>query len=274
MTTPNQQPAEGSRSPREWNAGEYHRLSNPHVDWGTRVLARLPLRGDETILDAGCGTGRLTAQLLDRLPGGHVIAMDRSANMLAEAEAFLRPTYGDRVSFLEADLIDFTLPEPVDVIFSTATFHWVLDHDALFTRLHHSLVPGGRLLAQCGGGPNLARLMTRHEEIAREAPYRDTLADWPGPWEFASADLAAERLARAGFTEIETSIEEAPTILADAPTYREFLRTVILRAHLDRVADPAAREAMLDRLTDQAAADDPAFFLDYWRLNLSGRRPA
>ena len=267
-------PTSGSRSPREWNAGEYHRLSNPHVDWGTRVLARLQLRGDETVMDAGCGTGRLTARLLERLPNGHVIAMDRSANMLDEAEAFLKPVFGDRVSFLQADLLDFALPEPVDSIFSTATFHWVLDHDALFTRLHDALVPGGRLVAQCGGGPNLAVLMARYQQIAAEAPYRDALATWPGPWEFAGAELAADRLTRAGFEQIETSVEEAPTILEDAPTYREFLRTVILRAHLDRVADRPAREAILERLTALAATDDPPFFLDYWRLNLAGTRPA
>lgn len=270
----NDTPTEGSRSPREWNASEYHRLSNPHVDWGTRVLSRLPLTGNETVMDAGCGTGRLTAQLLERLPHGRVIAMDRSANMLAEAEAFLRPTFGDRVSFLHADLLDFTLPEPVDAIFSTATFHWVLDHPALFRRLHDSLAPGGLLVAQCGGGPNLDRLMDRYGTIAAEPAYRDRLADWPGPWEFAGADETFHRLADAGFTGIATSVEEAPTILADAPTYREFLRTVILRAHLDRIANEAGREALLDRLTSLAAADHPAFFLDYWRLNLAGQRPA
>ena len=116
-----------------------------------------------------------------------------------------------------------------------------------------------------------------HEQALMEARargYREALYDWPGPWHFGFAEDTAERLALAGFAEIETSIEEAPTILEDAPTYREFLRTVILRAHLDRIADPGAREALLDRLTAQAERDDPPFFLDYWRLNMSAVRPA
>jgi len=167
----------GSRSPREWNAREYHRLSTPHLDWGAAVLERLPLRGDETVLDAGCGTGKLTALLLDRLPRGHVVAMDRSSNMLAEAEAHLRPVYGDRVSFLEADLLDFSQREMYDAIFSTATFHWVLDHDDLFRRLHGALRPGGILVAQCGGGPNLQRLMDRYAAIAAEDAYREASSD-------------------------------------------------------------------------------------------------
>lgn len=267
-------PGERSRSPREWNAREYHRLSSPHVDWGTAVLQRLPLRGDETVLDAGCGTGKLTALLLDRLPRGRVVAMDRSSNMLAEAEALLRPAYGDRVAFLEADLLDFDQRDAYDAIFSTATFHWVLDHDDLFRRLHDALRPGGLLVAQCGGGPNLARLMGRFDAIVAEAPYREALAGWPGPWEFSSAELAARRLANAGFVDVDASVVEAPAVLADAPTYREFLRTVVLRAHLDRLADGAAAEALLDRLTSAAAQDDPPFLLDYWRLNLAGRRPA
>ncbi len=261
-------------APAEWNAASYHILSNPHVDWGERVLARLPLRGDETVLDAGCGTGRLTARLLERLPNGKVFGFDRSANMLAEAEANLRPRFGDRVTFLQGDLLDLDLPEPVDAIFSTATFHWVLDHDALFARLFAALKPGGMLVAQCGGGANIAGVLDRTRELAAAVVWGEPLRGWAGPWEFADDTTAAKRMRAAGFVDVATSLEEAPTILDDATTYREFVRDVVLRAHLDRLADDAARDALLDALTERAASDDPPFFLDYWRLNLAGRRPA
>jgi trans-aconitate methyltransferase len=158
---------------REWNAREYHRLSDPQFRWGLSVLERLPLRGDETVLDAGCGSGRVTERLLERLPRGRVIAADVSRNMLAEARALLEPRFGDRVRIVELDLQDFELDTPVDVVFSTAALHWVKDHPKLFRMLHRALVPGGRLHAQCGGGPNVARLkgraaaLTLRSEFAR-----------------------------------------------------------------------------------------------------------
>lgn len=267
---------ESSRTvaPAEWNATSYHTLSNPHVGWGDRTLARLPLRGDETVLDAGCGSGRITAMLLERLPEGRVIGFDRSANMIAEAAANLRPHFADRVSFLQGDLLALALPEPVDAVFSTATFHWVLDHDALFARLFVNLKPGGRLVAQCGGGPNLARLLERVRALAAGHSWGAPLRSWAGPWEFADAAATADRLRRAGFIQIATSVEEAPTTLDDAPTYRDFLQTVVLRAHLDRLADDSARNALLDALTAASSSDDPPFSLDYWRLNLAAQRPA
>ena len=255
----------------EWEAPDYHRLSTPHVGWGMRVLDRLPLRGDETVVDAGCGTGRLTAELLERLPDGRVYAVDQSRNMLAEAEATLRPRFGDRAAFVPSDLLKLRLPEPVDAVFSTATFHWIADHDALFARLFALLRPGGRLVAQCGGGPNLAALMRRFAALTSEPPYREWFAGWPGPWRFADAEETAGRLARAGFVGIETGLESAPTTLGDAATYRDFLRTVILRSHLERLPGEAERAALLDRLTELAAADPVPFHLDYWRLNLAGR---
>ncbi|MFL5957235.1 MAG: class I SAM-dependent methyltransferase, partial [Solirubrobacterales bacterium] len=78
-------------SPREWDATTYDRVSTPQLEWGLRVLDRLPLRGDERVLDAGCGSGRVTARLAERLPRGHVVAVDASAAMVARAREALPP---------------------------------------------------------------------------------------------------------------------------------------------------------------------------------------
>lgn len=257
----------------EWNAATYHRVANPHVGWGQRVLARLLLRGDETVIDAGCGTGRLTAELLERLPAGRVIAIDGSANMLQVAAEHLRPRFGERVSFVQADLRHLEVDEPVDAIFSTATFHWILDHDALFRLLFAALKPGGVLVAQCGGGPNIAGLMAEVALLQAEPEFAPFYRDWREVWEFADAETTARRLRAAGFVDVATSLEEAPTVLPDAREYRDYLESVVLRLHLEPLPDEATRASFLDRLTDLAAAGDPPFFLDYWRLNVSGRRP-
>jgi len=260
----------------DWNAAVYHRVSQPQVNWGRRVLARLEVRGDETVLDAGCGTGRLTAELLERLPNGRVIALDRSASMIEAARAWLAPRFGDRVSFLQADVetIDLeTLGTPVDLIFSTAMFHWVLDHPRLFASLYGVLRPGGWLVAQCGGGPNLARLRERADAVLASPPFVPYFAGWSGPWEFADAEVTAARLRAAGFSDVETDVEPAPTTFPDRESFAEFLTNVVFGAHLARMPDEEMRRAFIETLTEQAAEDDPPFLLDYWRLNLRGRRP-
>ena len=258
----------------EWDAAAYFRLSNPHVVWGQPVLDRLPLRGDETVLDAGCGTGRVTADLLERLPDGRVIALDISANMLAEARQQLVPRSGDRVTFIQADLQDFALAEQVDAIFSTAAFHWVLDHPRLFSALFKALKPGGRLVAQCGGGPNIAAVLNRAAKLMPSEPYAPHFAGWPGPWEFASAEVTSERLRDAGFVGIETSLEPKPTPMPNADEYRDYLSTVVFGSHLDRLPEEGLRRDFVEMLTEQAASDEQPFLLDYWRLNMRCRRPA
>lgn len=259
--------------PAEWDAKTYHRVANPHVAWGQPVLERLPLTGDETVIDAGCGTGRMTAALLDRLPAGHVIALDRSAAMLAEAEAFLTPRYGDRASLVQADLNTSRFEVGADHIFSTATFHWIADHQRLFRALSGSIRPGGWLVAQCGGGPNIARLRERIAQLATDTAFAQPLQAWPGPWTFATPEETTERLTEAGFTAIETEVIPAPTTLDDAAAYREFLRTVVLGEHLARLPTAADQDALLGALTSAAATDDPPFTLDYWRLNLKAQQP-
>jgi trans-aconitate 2-methyltransferase len=251
---------------REWNSSAYHRLSQPQVSWGQRVLSRLKLRGDERVLDAGCGTGRLTAELIAALPRGRVVGVDLSQNMLVQARDHL---HSRQVSLVAADLLQLPFDGAFDGIVSTAAFHWVLDHPRLFAGLHRALRPGGWLQAQCGGGPNLARLRERVSKLAQTAPYAPYLAGFAEPWFFADDKQAAEILRHAGFVNIETSLEAAPTILDDARQYEEFVSNIILRAHLQQIPSEELRTNFITELREQAAQDVPPYSLDYWRLNLS-----
>src|SRR5215472_6967774 len=170
---------------REWNAHVYHRVSVPQLSWGRKVLGRVPLRGDETILDAGCGTGLLTHDLLEVLPRGRVVGIDLSRNMLATAREHLAPAFGARVEFVCCDFLHLPFDNAFDGIFSTAAFHWVLDHDPLFANLHRALRPGGWLCAQCGGGPNLARLLKRVNTLISAPEYAPHFRNSRFPWEFS-----------------------------------------------------------------------------------------
>src|SRR3954468_23292413 len=219
-----------------WDATKYDVLSDPHVVWAEAILERLPLRGDETVLDAGCGSGRVTALLVDRLPRGRVIAVDGDAGMVAKARERERLTDVRHQDLLELDV------EPVDAIFSSAVFHWVPDHDELFRRLHAALKPGGRLVAQCGGHGNIARVRA---------------ISGPGPWVYATADETERRARAAGFREVRAWLEPGPVV---PPQPRGFLARVCLRTLPD-----GEREAAVERVL--AELGDPPT-LDYVRLNI------
>ena len=255
----------------DWNAEVYARVSAPQFEWGQRVLERLPLAGDETVVDAGCGAGRLTELLLKRLPRGRVVALDASRAMLVEARSRLA-RFGEQVTFVRADLATHVERPPVDAVFSTATFHWVLDHDALFAGLHATLRSGGRLVAQWGGGANLARLRARTASLRASEAFAPFFGGFREPWHYATAEETEMRLARAGFVDARAWLEPAPVRFDDAASFGEFLTHVILRDELPRLPDDEARRSYVDALVDLASRDDPAFVLDYCRLNADGRR--
>jgi trans-aconitate 2-methyltransferase len=160
-----------------------------------------------------------------------------------------------------------------DLVFSTATFHWVHDHLRLFSEILRALRPGGRLVAQCGGGPNLASAHGLARDVMCQPPFAPRFEGWQGMWEFATPEATADRLRTVGFVDVATSLEPAPTTLADEASYREFVVTVIYHAHLARLPEGPLRARFIDEVTARAARQDPPFTLDYWRLNLEGRRP-
>jgi trans-aconitate 2-methyltransferase len=256
----------------DWDAKTYERVSEPQFRWGVRVLERLALRGDETVVDVGCGAGRLTELLAEKLPRGHVVAMDASAAMLERARERLA-RLGDRVSFVHGDAATFVARPPVDAVFSTATFHWVPDHDALFASVLSSLRPGGRLVAQWGGGANLARLRGRTAVLRSSSEYAAFFEDYREPWLYATPDETRVRLERAGFVDIEAWLEPAPARFDDAGTFGEFTTKVILRDELPRLPDDATRARYVAALVDAAGRDNPPFELDYVRLNADARAP-
>ena len=257
---------------REWNAEVYHRVSEPQFNWGMAVLARLELAGDESILDAGCGSGRLSAELAGRLPRGRLIAVDRSLNMVAKARSELSARASGRFLCLASELGELAVEEGADGIFSTATFHWVLDHPRLFRSLWRALRPGGWLEAQCGGGPNLARIHAHCERLISGARFREFFGSFREPWQFADPETTVRRLAEAGFVEARAWLEEAPARFPDRGSFIEFVSHVVLRPYLALLPEASLREEFVNAVAVAAAADDPPFTLDYWRLNFRARK--
>ena len=149
-------------STRDWDAATYDRISAPQQAWAREQLERLSLRGDEVVLDAGCGSGKVTALLVEMVPEGRVYAVDVAPSMVEHTRAAL----GERVTAFCQDLTELSLPEAVDAVFSNATFHWIPDHPKLFASLASVLKPGGRLVAQCGGFGNIDAFRILADEVA------------------------------------------------------------------------------------------------------------
>jgi trans-aconitate 2-methyltransferase len=248
-------------TPRSWDAETYHRVSNAQEQWARAVLDRLPLRGDETVLDAGCGSGRVTALLLERLPEGRVIGVDSSEEMVEHARSVL----ADRATILVGDLTELELETPVDAIFSNAVFHWVPDHDRLFERLFAVLEPGGRLVAQCGGEGNVAAHLSLVDEVAAGEPFAEHFEGFARTWRFAGAEETEERLRRAGFDEVRAWLEPARVAPEDPA---DFLRSVTLGVHLPRLPD----ELQEPFVTEVLARGGEPLVLEYVRLNMEATK--
>ena len=241
--------------PRDWNADAYERLSAPQTRWGEAVVGWLDLAGNERVLDAGCGTGRVTERLLDRLPRGRVVALDGSPSMIERARERLGE---ERVEYLIADLMEpIPVGERVDAILSTATFHWVPDHQVLFRNLAAVLRPGGQLAAQCGGAGNIASVEAAVNQLGRS---------FGGNKTFASPGETRARLEAAGFGDVEVWLHDEPTPIPPQE-FEAFLETVCLGGLVEGMR-PAEREAF----AHEVATRMPGPEVDYVRLNIRARR--
>jgi trans-aconitate 2-methyltransferase len=258
--------------PLEWDAAEYEAVSAPQTGWGASFLEvfleRRGLRGDEAVVDAGCGTGRVTELLLRHLPYGAVLAVDVSGSMV---EAARERFAGDsRVRVERQDLLDLEVEQPVDVIFSTATFHWIKDHERLFARLARALKPGGKLVAQCGGKGNIDRTVAAAVQVMGERRFRGFFAGWEGDWNFADPETTRARLEAAGFEEVETWLHEEPTEFGSVEELARFLKTVVLRPHL-AVLPEAERDTFAAAVAGRLAGLG-TLVVDYVRLNMLATR--
>ncbi|MBW6436982.1 class I SAM-dependent methyltransferase [Actinoplanes hulinensis] len=244
--------------PREWDATTYDSLPLPHKFWGKRTLARLDLAGTETVLDAGAGTGRDTLALLDLLPEGRVVAVDGSVKMLTQLKAKLDGKL-DRVDVINADLTKpLPVEQPVDTVFSVATFHWIHDHSALFANIAQVLRPGGWFVAECGGQGCVRRVLGAVEDVLgqpADAAY------------FAGVDETVERLRENGFTDIEVDLLDDPATLEPGEQLESYLGTVVIGPYVDRLPESEHRG-----FVHNVASRLPEPVIDYVRLNIKARR--
>ena len=228
---------------------------------GADVLDRLVLRGDETVLDAGCGTGGVTRLLHERLPRGRVIAVDAAPSMVEQARELLPAD----VDVRQADLLELDAREPVDAVLSTATFHWITDHDRLFANLHAALKPGGRLVAQCGGKGNVAAVKQAGLDAAAEPRFARTSTAGRPTGRSPRRTTTERAAARAPGS--PTSGAGSRRVDVDPGDPVGYLGAICLGPFLDRLPEQLREpfvDAALERLPEPLA-------IHYVRLNILAR---
>lgn len=253
-----------------WDAQTYDKVSSVQEGWGLGVLQRRKWKGDEVVLDAGCGSGKPTRALAARVPKGMVYAVDLDPNMVRQARANLRDF--NNVQVMQSDIASVKLPAKVDVVFSNAVLHWIADHRRVFANFAGLLKDGGELLAQCGGQDNLENAIAILDRVASSDPFRQHFAGWKKPWNFAAPGDTEKLLYEAGFKNASAHLSAAPVTFADRGQFSTFVKTLVVRAHLARL--PAAHqgsflEAYLDECERQP---QKKWLLDYVRLNITAEK--
>ena len=254
-----------------WNAEVYERIGTPMRRWAQAVIDDLHLSGDETVLDAGCGPGSVTFDLLERLPRGRIYAVDSSPEMISKITQAIEGRGETRVVPILASLTDFALPEPVDVVFSNAVLHWIPDDDALFDCLLRATKPGGRLRAQCGGGDNIARLMAATKAVESREPYAGQL----GLAEFRkqrTAEEAEQAMERAGWSDVRASLFESPVRFDNHDDASLYLRTIILQRHVAALPEAHQEPFLREVIAETVRRFGEPFTADYVRLDIWATR--
>lgn len=256
----------------EWDANAYEDVSQVQLNWGKALLETHEWRGDERVLDAGCGTGALGEEILQRIPKGELVAVDHDTKMVEAATPRLAK-HGERARVFAADLLALPPTDPFDLIFSNAVIHWIQDHDKLFLEFFRHLKPGGHLIAQGGGEGNLQRVRSVTESLRRDAAYASYFRDWKAPWNYEDDSSTEERLLITGFVDSKVSLTPAPITFPDDRSFAKFANAVILRPYLGVLPTPQLRLKLLEDFVARMKDEGNLRTLDYVRLTIHARRP-
>lgn len=256
-----------------WNAEVYERIGKPMRRWAQAVIADLQLKGDETVLDAGCGSGSVTFDLLERLPHGRIYAVDASEEMIDSLTKQLDERGEGRVVPVHASLTDFVLPEQVDRVFSNAVFHWITDDDALFGTLVRATKPGGNMRAQCGGQGNNAHVLEAVETVRRQHPFAEHLGDFQDSKKYRTPQEAISALERVGWIDAQANLFDQPVPFDDDEAAALYVRTILLRDHVARMPEDVGVDYSRAVVAETVRRWGRPYVADYVRLDLWASKP-
>lgn len=183
----------------QWNARDYSKHSGQQQKWARELIAKLDLQGREAILDIGCGDGKVTAEIADRVPEGTVTGIDSSEQMISVARGGFPQQTHPNLSFSRMDARAIDFKSRFDIVFSNAALHWVIDHRPVLEGIHRCLKPGGKLLLQMGGKGNAADILEVIEKLKQQTEWRCYFNEFKFPYGFFSVDEYRPLLEKYGF---------------------------------------------------------------------------
>ncbi|HUJ11783.1 MAG TPA: methyltransferase domain-containing protein [Verrucomicrobiae bacterium] len=190
----------------KWNAEDYAKNSGAQLKWAQELIAKLALRGSESVLDIGCGDGKITAQLALAAKKGKVLGIDLSEDMIRLAVEQFPATAYPNLSFQCMDASNIHLSDKFDVAFSNASLHWVKDHIAMLRGVHACLRPGGRILFQMGGRGNADEVFAAVEKLIEQPQWCRYYEDFELPYHFYRPEEYAVWLAETGFRPVRVEL--------------------------------------------------------------------
>jgi len=262
----------------DWDASTYDRISDVIESWGHKIIEHRKWKGNEIVLDAGCGSGKLTKILSIKVPHGKVFAVDFDSSMITLAKEKLAKI--SNIQFIKMDISKIELEEKVDVVFSNAVLHWILNHKKVFERFWQIFKPDGQLLIQCGGCSNLSKTLSIFNKVRNSNKFYNYFCNnkgediWKEPWYFAKKEDTEKMLKEIGFKNIQVFLENKEAKFYNKEEYFLFIKTIVLRPYLeylpnDMLKDKFAKAVIYEIETN---VKELQWRLDYVRLNINAEK--
>ncbi|HEY5296794.1 MAG TPA: methyltransferase domain-containing protein [Verrucomicrobiae bacterium] len=239
----------------KWNAADYAANSVVQQSWARELIAKLNLRGDENILDVGCGDGKITAEIARALPNGLVVGADASPQMIEFAKKTFPPKKFSNLEFQMCDARKISskfFDEKIDVVFSNAALHWVDDHEKFLRGASSVLKSGGRLVISCGGKGNAQDVFIALRPEMRLARWRNFFRQMPTPYFFYSPEDYKKWLPKCGFKIQKLKLAPKDATYAGAEGFATWLRTTWI-PYVQRVPENV-REEFIAAVTQRYVA--------------------
>lgn len=211
-----------------WDAADYRESSSQQKKWGRELLSKLNLRGDEHVLDIGCGDGVLTADIAELVPGGHVVGIDSSPEMINLARESYPPRDYPNLSWEVMDAIEIRFQNAFDVAFSNAALHWVPDQLEMLRGVKRSLKPGGMALFQMGGRGNASNVVRALADLLARGDWGRYFEDLRLPYRFCSPEEYQAWLREAGLVPVRVELVPKDMVHGGRECLEGWIRTTWL----------------------------------------------